>query len=534
MKTPFQVLLLCGTVMLGACGGSGGSGGASSPQTPTERGALLENPPASVVNLSAADMVKNWPGLVPFAGQPVCGVKAHYLKYATVGARGEATTATGALMLPMGTDPACNGALPVVLYAHGTTLDKSYNIAAVNNSANSGYGEGAQLALGLAGQGFMVVAPNYAGYDTSPLPYHPYHNADQQSKDMMDALQAARTALPGLNAKASDKLFISGYSQGGHVAMATHRAMQAAGMNVTASAPLSGAYALAATSDAVFSGRVTQGATAYSNLLINSFQSAYGDLYSKPEDVYNPLYATSLDMLLPSKTPIGTLVSQGQFPAKGLFSTTPPAAPAGSDPALQARLNAATTPPTTPAVLASTYAQGFSTQPMVNNTARLSYLQDAFANPDGSWPTRSNGLPASNPSNPVRQAFKRNDLRNWTPVRSVLLCGGNADPQVPFDLNAQNMAQYWQQATPAIGGGLLTLLDVDSAIAGQNDPYAAAKTTFSNLKNLTISNAIAAGATDGGANAVLQSYHGALVGAACSLAARQFFQQQVAVAKSGR
>ncbi len=78
-----------------------------------------------------------------------------------------------------------------------------------------------------------MVAPNYAGYDSSTLDYHPYLNADQQSKDMIDALTAARTALPHtMTTSTTDggKLFITGYSQGGHVAMATHRAMQAAGM----------------------------------------------------------------------------------------------------------------------------------------------------------------------------------------------------------------------------------------------------------------------------------------------------------------
>ena len=47
-----------------------------------------------------------------------------------------------------------------------------------------------------AAQGYIVVAPNYAGYDISTLGYHPFLNADQQSGEMMDILAAARTALP--------------------------------------------------------------------------------------------------------------------------------------------------------------------------------------------------------------------------------------------------------------------------------------------------------------------------------------------------
>jgi len=56
-------------------------------------------------------------------------------------------------------------------------------------------GEALIMAAVFASQGYIVVAPNYAGYDSSTLPYHPYLVADQQSKDMIDALTAARSAL---------------------------------------------------------------------------------------------------------------------------------------------------------------------------------------------------------------------------------------------------------------------------------------------------------------------------------------------------
>jgi len=131
------------------------------------------------------------------------------------------------------------------------------------------------LAALFASQGYIAVAPNYAGYDTLTLPYHPYLIADQESKDMIDALTAARTALPFTSAtltKDSGQLFITGYSQGGYVAMATHRAMQAAGMKVTATAPMSGPHALAAFVDAVFYGEVNGDATVSVTLLLTAYQ----------------------------------------------------------------------------------------------------------------------------------------------------------------------------------------------------------------------------------------------------------------------
>jgi len=103
----------------------------------------------------------------------------------------ETATASGALMVPTG-GAGCTGARPIVLYAHGTDTDKNLNLADITDPTNS---EGALIAAMFAAQGYIVVAPNYAGYDSSSLDYHPYLNADQQSKDMIDALTAARKAL---------------------------------------------------------------------------------------------------------------------------------------------------------------------------------------------------------------------------------------------------------------------------------------------------------------------------------------------------
>ena len=60
----------------------------------------------------------------------------------------------------------------------------------------NGNDEGLLLAAVFAASGYIVVAPNYVGYDISTLGYHPYLDAVQQSDDMIDALKAARSALP--------------------------------------------------------------------------------------------------------------------------------------------------------------------------------------------------------------------------------------------------------------------------------------------------------------------------------------------------
>lgn len=516
------------TALLAGCGGGSDTGGDSSVDNSGSRGSLQYNPPLRVASLSASAFTaqlnasSSGQQLLAIAGTPRCGVNFHYIQYGTVGGAGEQTNATGALMVPTGTDPACSGPRPIVLYAHGTSTDKAFNMASISDANNSAYGESAMVAAFFAAQGFTVVAPNYAGYDTSSLPYHPYLDADQQSKDMIDALTAARKALPNVGVSDSGQLFVTGYSEGGHVAMATHKALQALGQTVTASAPMSGPYAMEAFGDAIFYGNVNLGSTLFTPLLSTSYQKAYGNIYSNTTDLYNPTYATGIESLLPSSTPYTTLFSQGKLPQTALFDSTPPTyAP------LQSTLNAIT-PPTTPPSLAPLFALGFGSSPLINNTARLSYLLDAISHPDGavSLTGASDGLPAANPTHPLRLAFKANDLRNWAPTRPVLLCGGDADPTVFYNTNTQVMQSYWS----GLPAGRLTVLDVDSGITGPADStYSAVKQGFAQAKTQTATAAIAAGATDGGASAVVQAYHGTLVPPFCTAAARGFFQQVLAL-----
>jgi predicted esterase len=506
------IAILMTALLAAACGGGSQNTAPTSASTPA-RGALLQSPPVLVASYSVADLLAQLAGndvgklLLPLAYTPQCAIDVYQLEYETVGGASEATTASGALMVPTGTDATCSGARPVLLYAHGTSTDKNFNIADLSNSANA---EGVLLAAIFASAGYIVVAPNYAGYDTSTLSYHPYLDADQQSKDMIDALTAARSALPTLSAaSATDggKLFVTGYSQGGFVAMATHRALQAAGAVLTAAAPMSGPYALAAFADAIFYGHVSLSAPANLTLLVSSYQHAYANVYAEPTDLFEPAFAADINSLLPSTTGISELYAEGKLPPSELFSSTPPAPQW-----------AGFTPPTTPALFAATFAMGFGTDNLILNSYRLAYLEDAAGAPDGGFPTVTTGVPAANPGNALRQDLKLNDLRNWTPNAPVLLCGGDEDPTV-FFFDTQLMQDYWATHVPP---GAVSVLDVDAA-ASATDPYAQLQTAFAAAKALVASTAVLDGATDGGQAAVLADYHTGLVAPFCVAAVRSFF-----------
>jgi alpha/beta superfamily hydrolase len=510
-------------LMLAGCNSGMNSGSMPAPSTPgtstPQRGQLLTNPPALVATFGTSDVL----GLLGLdalgqelltlaAYSPICTVNVYRLNYETIGAKSELTTSTGALMVPSGLASDCQGPRPMVEYAHGTSPLKDYDMAQLSGANASS--EGLILAALFAAEGYIVVAPNYAGYDSSTLGYHPYLVGAQQAAEMMDVLTAARSALPvALAPTATDnhKLFVTGYSQGGYVAMAATRAMQAAGETVTASAPMSGPYALAAFGDAIFLGEVNLSATENVALLANGYQNAYGNLYSAPTDVFAAPYASDIAGLLPSAMPISALYSEGLLPSNALFASTPPAPQYAS-----------ITPATTPSDLATVFAAGFaSADYLILNSYRLAYLQDEQSNPDGGFPATTTGLPAASPQNTLRQDLKTNDLRNWTPTMPMLLCAGDEDPDV-FFFNTQLMQGYWSKNAPTAPATSVDLAAAPTA----SDPYVDEKDAFDAAVTAVEVAAIAGGATDGGHAAVLAAYHAQLVPPFCLAAAKSFFDGQ--------
>jgi hypothetical protein len=505
----FLTIAVC-SLVLAACGSSSDDDDTPppAPANPPTRGSLIQSPPVRTASLTPATIaaaLTNQPGaeyLLDLIVAPKCGIDVHQVQYNTVDPTGAATTASAAMMIPTGSDPVCQGPRPIVLYAHGTAAQRSLNLANISNVDNL---EGLFAATVFTTQGYILIAPNYTGYDMSALTYNPYLNADQESKDMVDALTAARSALPISSAPSitdSGKLFVTGYSQGGHVAMATHKALQEAGAAITASAPMSGPYAVAAFSDAVFFGQVTRTTPLFLVFTATGYQKAYGDVYANPGDIFEARYVTGIESLLPSAVPRTQLFAEGKLPRDQLFSSTPP------DPSF-----ASITPATSPAELAPVFAAGFGTENLVTNAFRLAYLQDAQANPDGGFPTVLDGRPAANPANGLRRAFKRNDLRTWVPSAPVFLCGGNEDPTVLF-MNTQLIQSYWAAngATAAV-----TVLDLDSDITS-NDPDAGRKAAFAAAK--------AALEADGGEAEVIESYHSTLLPPFCLSAVKSFFDSK--------
>lgn len=453
-----------------------------------QRGALIAGPTLVPIDLPGhaidsldppllRSLLKRRDGLLAATGEPRCTIAIHSMRYQTTGGRGEPTDASAVIMLPSGPDPACRGPRPVLLYAHGTVLDKNFSMARLS-------GEARLVAAMFTAQGYIVVAPDYAGYGASTLGYHPYLNAEQQAADMVDALRAARVAYGVLGVQPSSQLFLTGYSQGGFVALATQRAIQqlhAAEFTVSAVAGLSGPYALAQIADGIFAGQPNSGVTAYLPLLTTSGQRAGAALYASPGELYEARYAAGIETLLPAKLRLADLVSKGKLPKGALF-----AAPAlGSGPAAERHL--------------------------VRSSYRDAYLQDMAAHPcerDAADPL------ACQPQHGLRKWMLRNDLRNYRPESPLLLCGGQRDPVVPF-ANAGAAYRYFTAR-----GAAPVLLDLEAALP--DDPWLLLKQGFAQARQALQADAKRKG--DDPAKAVLERYHSRLAAQYCLMAARDFFQ----------
>ena len=340
-----------------ACGGGGDSG--------PDRGKLRETP-AVLATLTAAqiDAGTAASGLQALSGKARCDVKVVALDYDTIGVRSdEAANASGVLLVPAGS--CANTATPLIAYAKGTDLQRQRTLA------NPQDGETALLIAMYAAQGQAVVATDYLGYAKSTYSFHPYLHADSEASSVLDSIRAARNAASQVGAQFSDKLFITGYSQGGHASAAAQRASQSVDdINVTAGAHLAGPYNLSGSfqvPDAI------AGYQFFVPFLVSSYQKVYGNVYAKPSDIYNAPYADYIEDLLPSATLNSTtLITTGRLP--------------GGTP----------------------------------NQARDAIFKQSFIDD-----TRFN------PNNGLLVDARKNDLFGWTPTAPVLLCGGAGDPTVP-------------------------------------------------------------------------------------------------------
>jgi hypothetical protein len=216
-------------------------------------------------------------------------VDVHRIVYDTPHPNGTQTYASGLVFIP--TSVPCP--LPMVTYMHGTNLLKK---------DDTFYYLRGEWFLGavMASSGYVMSMPDYIGLGYSPG-LHPYQHARSQATATVDLLRVARTICAAEERDLNGQLFLTGYSQGGHACLATHRMIQeelADEFTVTASAPGSGPYNLSGNQFDMVAAFEPYAVPGYLPYLILAYQSVYGDWYTDYAEIFVSPYDVTLPPLI--------------------------------------------------------------------------------------------------------------------------------------------------------------------------------------------------------------------------------------------
>ncbi len=141
-------------------------------------------------------------------------------------------TASGVLAIPADTTKS----FPLLTFGHGTLSDRSESPSLSEDMS--------LVSALLASYGYNCIIPDLIGFGISKG-FHPYLNPESEAWACMDMISATKELSNEVNFNINNQNFVTGYSQGGHVAMALSEAIQNdPNLKLTASVPMSGPYSI--------------------------------------------------------------------------------------------------------------------------------------------------------------------------------------------------------------------------------------------------------------------------------------------------
>ena len=205
--------------------------------------------------------------------------------YNTVDAHGNPTIASGAFLVPSNTT--CLD-FPIAVYNHGTSLRK---IDVPSNNTQETF-----IGKVFCAGGYFTCMPDYVGMGESPG-LHPYVHGNSEATAAVDMVRAAREFINDSLAMIDNgEVFLTGYSQGGHACMATHKYIHENNLsnefNVIASAPSSGPYVLSVTMADSLTSLTPYSNPGYIAYLLASYQSVYGNIFNSWSEILKSPYDT--------------------------------------------------------------------------------------------------------------------------------------------------------------------------------------------------------------------------------------------------
>ncbi len=295
------------------------------------------------------------------------GIEAYKVLYETPDIDGSIDTASGLLVIPLNVEDIAH---PIVAYQHGTASDRT---AVPSNMSLDAF-----LAYFLCAQGYIATAADFLGLGESRRKIHPYLHAKTEASAAIDLIRASKDYMDQTGIVYNEQLFVTGYSQGGHAAMALHRELEqyfSDEFEVTASSPMSGIYNLSGEVLATVFSDEPYLFPSYMVWIIVAYESVYGNIYDQIEDIFKPGYITMV------KGFVEGAISRGEL--NDLMVNK----------------------------LMSDFGASIPRLALLDN-----YIEDFQINPNNAW----------------QAALRDNDLFDWVPVAPTRMMYCKADDQVFF------------------------------------------------------------------------------------------------------
>jgi hypothetical protein len=189
--------------------------------------------------------------------------------------------AKGVMYVPKNVKPSAE-----MVYCHGTriSIEQGYGIQDLEQV----------VCMMHAADNYVAIFPFYYGLGGGEKE-HVYQDSWTEAMATIYLIKACREVYSKIGLNTSGQLFITGYSQGGHAAMATHKMLESGSfpeVKLTASSPMSGAYDMIGEQAKTMYRKYDQ--PHYLPYLLISYQYAYHLMPGNIFDVFKPPYNTEL------------------------------------------------------------------------------------------------------------------------------------------------------------------------------------------------------------------------------------------------
>ena len=222
--------------------------------------------------------------LPDYIGEINYEVDGYKISYMAPNEEGDLVINSGAIFLPV--NALCSS--PMLSWQHGTIVS---DLAAPSENIDESI-----IGVVSASHGYVVVMSDYLGLGSGEG-FHNYCHATTEASSVINLIVEGLVFAESQGVNTNSKIFLMGYSQGGHSTMASVRDIEqnwSDVLNITASAPMAGPYSMSEAQTEMLN--VVYPNPGYFPYVIFAYQNVYNNIYEEVSDIFRPGFDNLLEM----------------------------------------------------------------------------------------------------------------------------------------------------------------------------------------------------------------------------------------------